>query len=216
VARQRIGLALKRQRFVDEFLVDLNGKQAAIRAGYSPHSAEAQASTLLSSPKVMGAVTQRQAQRAKKLGITQDRVLEEYRAMAMSDVRHYTMNDDGYLDLAPGAPANAMAAVSTVKRRVVYDPKTGAKIGVECEFKLWDKPGALKIVARHIDFKGATDRMEHVGKDGGPIEMMSADEKRTELRKLVTAQATTELVVGSTAAAEPAPPSDAGTDEGDE
>ena len=41
----------KQQRFVDEYLIDLNGKQAAIRAGYSEKTAEVQASRLLSNAK---------------------------------------------------------------------------------------------------------------------------------------------------------------------
>ena len=42
----------KQARFVAEYLVDLNGKQAAIRAGYSPQTAQAQASRLLTNAKV--------------------------------------------------------------------------------------------------------------------------------------------------------------------
>jgi phage terminase small subunit len=42
------GLTPKQQRFVAEYLVDLNGKQAAIRTGYSAKTAEQQASRLLS------------------------------------------------------------------------------------------------------------------------------------------------------------------------
>lgn len=45
-------VTLKRARFVEEYLVDLNGKQAAIRAGYSRKTAELQASRLLRCPKV--------------------------------------------------------------------------------------------------------------------------------------------------------------------
>ena len=55
-------LSAKRQRFAEEFLVDLNGKQAAIRAGYSPRSAEVTASRLLSDANVQVSV---QAGRAK-------------------------------------------------------------------------------------------------------------------------------------------------------
>jgi phage terminase small subunit len=49
-------LNLKQQRFVHEYLIDLNGKQAAIRAGYAAASAEVTASRLLSQDKVSDAI----------------------------------------------------------------------------------------------------------------------------------------------------------------
>ena len=63
-------LTLKQSRFVEEFLVDLNGKQAAIRTGYSPRTAEVQASRLLSNAKVDAAVKQAMQARSRRTGIT--------------------------------------------------------------------------------------------------------------------------------------------------
>src|SRR4051794_11457661 len=59
-------LTPKQQRFVEEYVVDLNGKHAAIRAGYSATSAEGQASRLLSDAKVQQAVSALQGQRAER------------------------------------------------------------------------------------------------------------------------------------------------------
>lgn len=57
-----MALTPKQERFVEEYLVDLNGTQAAIRAGYSPKTANEQASAMLAKPSIQEAV---QAQRAK-------------------------------------------------------------------------------------------------------------------------------------------------------
>ena len=57
-----MALTPKQERFVEEYLVDLNGTQAAIRAGYSPKTANEQASVMLAKPSIQEAV---QAQRAK-------------------------------------------------------------------------------------------------------------------------------------------------------
>lgn len=57
-----MALTPKQERFVEEYLVDLNGTQAAIRAGYSPKTANEQASVMLTKPNIQEAV---QAQRAK-------------------------------------------------------------------------------------------------------------------------------------------------------
>lgn len=66
----------KRQRFVEEYLVDLNGTQAAIRAGYSKKTANEQASRLLATVSVQEAIQAAQAKRAKKTKITQEMVLQ--------------------------------------------------------------------------------------------------------------------------------------------
>lgn len=67
----------KQKRFVDEYLVDLNAKQAAIRAGYSPKTAESQGSRLLSHAKVSEAIQHGQAQIANKYEVTQEYVIEK-------------------------------------------------------------------------------------------------------------------------------------------
>lgn len=69
-------LTPKQQRFVDEYLIDLNATQAAIRAGYSAKTANEQGSRLLANVKISDAVKGAQAARAEKTGITQDYVLK--------------------------------------------------------------------------------------------------------------------------------------------
>ena len=66
----------KQQRFIDEYLVDLNATQAAIRAGYSPSTARQQGSRLLTHADIQTAVTERQEQRAERVQVSQDYVLE--------------------------------------------------------------------------------------------------------------------------------------------
>lgn len=80
-------LTPKQEIFAKEYLVDLNGTQAAIRAGYAPASAEVQASRLLSNANIQNFISEQQGKRAKRLEITVDdlvRELEEARALAFS------------------------------------------------------------------------------------------------------------------------------------
>jgi len=72
----REGLTPKQSRFIDEYLVDLNGTQAAIRAGYSPNSANEQASALLAKPNIRSLVDQLMAERAARTRIDADYVLD--------------------------------------------------------------------------------------------------------------------------------------------
>lgn len=71
------GLTPKQARFVAEYCVDLNATQAAIRAGYSEHTAESQGSRLLRNAKVSAAVAAKSNKVAAKLEITAERIEAE-------------------------------------------------------------------------------------------------------------------------------------------
>ena len=122
-------LTARQAAFVREYLVDLNATQAAIRAGYAADSAGQSADRLLKYEKIAAAVAQGKAQRASRLNIKQDDVLNEMHALATSRLEHYVITEDGDVALADGAPDNAMAAIQSVKKRctvkangdVVYD-----------------------------------------------------------------------------------------------
>lgn len=77
----------KVELFVQEYLVDLNGRQAAIRAGYSPFSARQTACDLLATPRVKEAVQAAMDERAARTGISGDRVLERLWGIATADPR---------------------------------------------------------------------------------------------------------------------------------
>ena len=72
-----MALTAKQRRFVDEYLIDLNATQAAIRAGYSKKTAEVQASRLLSNVKVQTVMQQLMLKRELRTEITQDKVLAD-------------------------------------------------------------------------------------------------------------------------------------------
>ena len=77
----------KQQRFVEEYMVDLNATQAAIRAGYSLETAEQIGYQLLQKTSVLKAISQaRQAQQART-AITADKVLMEIANVALADAR---------------------------------------------------------------------------------------------------------------------------------
>jgi hypothetical protein len=69
----------RQRRFVDEYLVDLNATQAAIRAGYSTHTAEQQGPRLLGNAEIAQAVGAAQQARSERVQITQDDVLRGLR-----------------------------------------------------------------------------------------------------------------------------------------
>ena len=68
-------LTPKQQRFVDEYLIDLNATQAAIRAGYSEKTAYSIGDENLKKPEIKKAVEQAQQERQKRTLVTQDDVI---------------------------------------------------------------------------------------------------------------------------------------------
>ncbi len=77
----------KRARFVEEYLVDFNGTQAAIRAGYSVRTAYSQASRLLNDVKVRAELDRRRRDLIERKELSQDRVLEEVRRLAFHPIQ---------------------------------------------------------------------------------------------------------------------------------
>ena len=71
-----MSLTPKQARFVEEYLVDLNATQAAIRAGYSKKTARQVASENLTKPDIQEAIAAAQDDRSERTGITQDEVIQ--------------------------------------------------------------------------------------------------------------------------------------------
>lgn len=65
----------KQLKFIDEYLIDLNAKQAAIRAGYSVSTAEAQGSRLLSKSHILARVDARRLELSEATKVNQEWVL---------------------------------------------------------------------------------------------------------------------------------------------
>jgi len=87
-------LTPKQKAFCQQYLVDLNGKQAAVRAGYSARTAEFQASRLLSFVKVQKYVQKLQAEARKRTDITKDEILSELASILRAKITDY-LNFDG-------------------------------------------------------------------------------------------------------------------------
>jgi len=164
-------LTAKQQRFVEEYLIDLNATQAAIRAGYSEKTAYSIGNENLSKPDIAKAIEAAQLERSKRTEITADRVLSELGKLGFSNMFDYMRigpDGDPFTDFSAitrdQAAAIAEVTVEDFKDRRGEDARGVRKI----RFKLTDKRAALVDIGRHLGmFK---DRFEHTGKDGGAIE----------------------------------------------
>lgn len=168
----------KAARFAEEYAVDSNGTQAAIRAGYSAKTASSAADRLLRKIEVKEAIKAHQKERSRRTGIKADRVLRELARLATSNITHYEVDEKGKLRLAPGAPAEAMRAISSVKMETRTIEREGFPVILErkIEFKLWDKNAALSTITKCLGMQ--TDKVEVTGTVGVQVNVYLPDNGR--------------------------------------
>ncbi len=146
-------LTNKQKRFVDEYLVDLNATQAAIRAGYSERAANSTGPRLLKKPAVAAAVCERQARISDHLFVSAERVVVEYARLAFADMRdymHFAENGDVLLDWS-AMPEDATKAIVEITQDVYMEGRGNAQREVKrTRFKLHDKRAALDALAKHL------------------------------------------------------------------
>lgn len=141
----------RQKRFVEEYLIDLNATQAAIRAGYSKNSAQEQGYQLVRKTSVKAAIDAAMAERSERTGITQDYVL-----------------------------GTIKEAIERCRQAVPVLNKKGEPIFVETpngqlqpayQFEAFAVLKGAELLGKHSGL--FTDRVEHSGKNGGPIETVT-------------------------------------------
>ena len=140
-------LTPKQKRFVDEYLVDLNATQAAIRAGYRSNSARVTAAKLLTKTNIEIYLGQQQKDRESRTMITQEMVLKEYGKISFFDPRKL-YDEEGNLLPVHKLEADVAAAIGGVD---VISRKIGdIEIEITKKVKFIDKKGALDSLAKHL------------------------------------------------------------------
>jgi phage terminase small subunit len=145
-----MSLSPKQLRFVQEYLVDLNGKRAAIAAGYSAKTAEVTASKMLRIPKVQAEIQEGQKAKEKLLEVSKEKVLKEYLRIAFSDIKNVMKWDAQYIDLIPSDDIgpDVSAAIQEVSIKTKYTDE--GEMIIERKVKLYDKPRALEMLGKHL------------------------------------------------------------------
>lgn len=147
----------KQKLFIQEYLIDLNATQAAIRAGYSKKTAQEQGSRLLSKVIIQEAIQKAMKERAARTGITADHILNEIAIIAFSDLKNYIeINDDtgairakGFEEMPEGT---SRALESITEHRMIREDSKGKDtiINEKVMFKMHNKLGALEDLAEHL------------------------------------------------------------------
>jgi phage terminase small subunit len=136
----------KQKVFCEEYLIDLNATQAAIRAGYSVKTAYSIGEENLKKPEVQREIERLKAQRSRRTGITADRVLQELARIGFVNPMDVIDADDATVRGSAGA--DDMAAIASVKVKVI--PGKNGDDGFEREVRLHDKVKALELMGKHL------------------------------------------------------------------
>lgn len=137
-------LTEKQQRFVDEYLIDLNATQAAIRAGYSVDTAKEIGYENLTKPHIQKVIAERMAERSKRTGINQDRVVLELARIAFVKMTDLV---DSHGRIKDNATDDDLACIESVKYKQ-SESETGSS--VEREVKISPKLKALELLGKHL------------------------------------------------------------------
>ena len=153
-------LTPKQKRFVDEYLIDLNATQAAIRAGYSKKTAQEQSARLLSKVIVSEAVAKKRKQLEHETGITRERIVREMARLAFFNVKN--MFDD-FGNPLPVSMLNddVAAAINGIDVAAIGNNDVG--IGQVMKYKIPDKNKSLENLAKMLGYMDRDRTREQSG-----------------------------------------------------
>lgn len=153
----------KQLRFCEEYIIDLNATQAAIRAGYSKKTAYSQGQRLLKHDEIQKRIQEIKEERGKRCEITQDRVLLEYARLAFFDPRKLFDDEGNPKDVSDldDDTAAALAGLDVVKE---VDKESGVTSYTK-KYRITNKLGALDSLAKHLGLLDSKRDQVRTGED---------------------------------------------------
>ena len=138
-------LTARQQAFVEEYLVDLNSTQAAIRAGYSKHTAKEIGCQNLTKLNVSMAIAEKMKARSARVQLEADTVLRQLKSILTSDIRNYLEYGPGHVALKPSSELTPEQAAC-----IAEVSETVSQTGGSVRLKFHDKLKALDMASRHL------------------------------------------------------------------
>lgn len=177
----------KQQRFVEEYLIDLNATQAAIRAGYSADTAEQQGSRLLlMNVDVMTAVRAAKAERSERTKVDADWLLMRLTEEAEADISDLYDEAGALLPVKQWPLIWRRGLVAGIEAVEEKDDR-GNVVGMVQKIKLSDRLKRIELIGKHIDVRAFSERLEHTGMNGASLAdeiVNAADRIRDKLNRL--------------------------------
>lgn len=147
-------LTPKQQRFVEEYLVDLNATQAAIRAGYKERTAYSQGQRLLKNVEIQNAIQQAREKRTERTEVTQDMVIRQLAKIAFHDFRDVVEWEGNEIRIRDSSEVDG-----TIIQEIQESISEG---GRNLKVKTNDRMRALDMLGRHLGM--FVDKKEISGK----------------------------------------------------
>lgn len=180
----------RQERFCNEYLIDLNATQAAIRAGYKETTAYSMGQRLLKNVEVQAYIQQRKQDRVERTEITQDMVLRELALIAFSNTADYisvvekqaTVNDESGVQIPlfdeDGKPVMYRTVEPVLTAELTEDQKRALAIIKKgrdgFDVKPYDKVRALELLGKHLGM--FTDKVEMSGQVNNPFAGLSTED----------------------------------------
>lgn len=165
-------LTPKQSLFVKEYLIDLNATQAAIRAGYSPKTAQVIGGENLLKPLIKAAVDKAIAERSERTQIDADWLLKRLADEAEADLADIYEESTGELKPVHQWPKIwRQGLVAGVKTRREVGAKDDEPVEI-VDVKLADRNSIKKMIGDHIDVQAFKQQVEHTGKIAMTVESL--------------------------------------------
>lgn len=139
----------KQRRFCEEYLIDFNATQAAIRAGYSEKTAKSQGQRLLTNVDISAYIQKCRDQLSDKTEITAERVINELGKIAFHNPK-MLYDDDGNIIPIQELPDEVAAALSEIKTKHYQSKVDKNMVLIETSYKIHSKNQALESLGKHF------------------------------------------------------------------
>lgn len=144
----------KQKLFCDEYLVDLNATQAAIRAGYSKKTAKVIGNENLTKPYIQEYIQKNREKLGKKLEITKEMILEGYRRLAFYDMRKFYDENGNLLQVSDldEETSFALAGFEVTEEKDGNGKGQQVVIGYTKKIKTSDRKAALDSLCKVLGY----------------------------------------------------------------
>lgn len=187
-------MTAKQKRFCDEYLIDLNATQAAIRAGYKKETAYSQGQRLLKNVEVQKQIEENKKELCKRVEVTQERVIEELSYIAFAKASDYArvIEKDAMAEVEgkmipvlddEGNPVKYRTVEPILTDELTEEQKRAIAVIKKgrdgFEIKPYDKTKALELLGKHLGMW--TDKVEVTENKHTPFDDLTVE----ELRRLI-------------------------------
>ena len=158
-----MALNKKQKRFAEEYLIDLNATQAAIRAGYSEKTSYSQGHDLLKKPEIAEAIKTLKKERSERTKVDADWLLNRLAQEAEADIADLYHENGSLLPISqwPAIWRKGLVAGLDVHQEYFYEDGKKIPDGVTMKVKLSDRVKRLELIGKHVDVGAFKDKVEH-------------------------------------------------------